>query len=250
MQQRKHLQIDPFFNMDFDQSIRILQQLLKKHEPETFDSGWIQNHNLKVYNFIRTNVRNEINDIDWDKVTAALPRKYQRLWSFHSRGKREFGISYSNPIEVQIILKKYKSKLYTFLALANEDDKHVREAITIALVRIAQKGNLQARRKLIKLLRYMVDEWIEYSPRLRCWQGYGDYINEKIESCIRCYRFTGSFGAYLFSTLEYSGRGLRPFHTYSLDAFHPTIENRRRIESVIQDPETHEIRFYSKTHST
>ncbi len=196
---------------------------------------------MKTYIFIRRNIRNEVGDIDWDSVTAALPRKLQKLWTFHSRGRRKFGASYSNPAEVQIILRKYRTKLYTFLALADENDKYIREAIIVAVVRIAQKGNLQARRKLIELLRYMVDEWIENSPRLRSWHGYGDYINEKIENCIRCYRFTGSFTAYLFSTFEYSGRGLRPFHTYSLDAFHPTIEKRRRVENVVQDSETNLI---------
>lgn len=233
--------------MNFDEAIKILTRLLKHEQPETFDSSWIREHNLKIYNFVRENVRNEVGDIDWDSVTSALPRKFQKLWSFHARGKREFGESYSNPAEIQIIFKKYQSKLYTFLALADENDKYIREAITVALVRIAQKGNHQARRKLIKLLRYMVDEWIENSPRLRTWHGYGDYINEKVESCIRCYRFTGSFSGYLFRTLEYSGRGLRPFHIYSLDAFHPAIENRRRVESVVQDPITNEIKMYKTT---
>lgn len=231
-------------NMDFDQCIKILYRLLKKHRPEKFDSGWIMKNDLRIYNFIRENVRNEVGDIDWDSITAALPRKFQKLWSFHTKGKREFGEKYFNLAEVQIILKKYKPKLYTFWALADENDRYIREAIIVALTRLAQKGNLQARRKLIKFLRYTVDEWVENSPRLRSWRGYGDYINEKIENCIRCYRFTGSFTGYLFRTLEYSGRGLRPFYRYTLDAFHPIIENRRLVESVIQDSETNEIRMY------
>ncbi len=231
--------------MNFEQCIKKLHHLLKKRKPETFDSSWIIKYDLALYIFIRTNIRNDVGDIDWDRVTRALPRKFQRLWQFHPRRGREFGKSYYNLHEVQIILKKYKSKLYTFLALAEENDRYIRESIIVALTRIAQKGNIQARRKLIKFLRYMVDDWIENSPRLRPWRGYGDDINGKIESCIRCYRFTGSFTAYLFRTFEYSGRGLRPFYVYSLDTFHPIIENRRRVESVVQDPETQEIQMYA-----
>jgi hypothetical protein len=181
-----------YCNMNFDKGIKKLHQLLKKYQPQTFDSSWILKHNSALYTFIRTNIRNEVGDEDWDSVTKALPRKFQKLWQFHPKTRRKFGESYSNPVEVQIILKKYRSKLYTFLALSDENDKYIREAISIAFVRIAQKGNLQARRKLIKLLRYTVDEWIENSPRLRSWCGYGDYVNEKIESCIRCYHCYGS----------------------------------------------------------
>ena len=38
-------------------------------------------------------------------------------------------------------------------------------------------------------------------------------IQKRIEGCIRCYRFTG----YLFKTLAYAGRGLRPMAAYSRD---------------------------------
>lgn len=86
--------------MDFAEVIKILTQLLKQEQPQAFDSSWIRKRNLEIHNFIRQKVRNEIGDIDWDRVTFALPRKFQKLWSFNSRGKREFGASYSNPKEI------------------------------------------------------------------------------------------------------------------------------------------------------
>jgi hypothetical protein len=42
-------------------------------------------------------------------------------------------------------------------------------------------------------------------------------IQDRIEVCIRRYRYSGSFIAYLFKTLELAGRGLRPIIAFSLD---------------------------------
>ena len=51
--------------------------------------------------------------------------------------------------------------------------------------------------------------------------------------------------AYLFITLEYSSRGVRSLEAYSLDE---TVLDRdaRKIESVIQDSETGEIRVFGE----
>jgi hypothetical protein len=93
----------------------------------------------------------------------------------------------------------------------------IRDIISIALVRIAQKGNILARQEIIKLVRFTIDEWIERCPKISRWKGYEYLIQERIEGCIRCYRYSGSFMGYLFKTLEYAGRGLRPMVAYSLD---------------------------------
>jgi hypothetical protein len=137
--------------------------------------------------------------------------------------------------------------LYIFIAPADQDDKLLRDAVSIALVRLAQKGNVKAQQELMPLLRYMVDQWIELSPRLRKWKGYGDDVEDKIKSCIRLYRFTGTFIGYLFRTLEYSGWGLKPLEAYSLDDVVSIGGDKRRIENVMQDPETKEIMVYRRT---
>ena len=93
----------------------------------------------------------------------------------------------------------------------------MRDIISIALVRIAQKGNVIAKEEIIKLVRFTVDEWIEHYPTISPWMGYESLLPNSIEGCIRRYRYSGTFIGYLFKTLEYAGRGLRPIIAYSLD---------------------------------
>jgi hypothetical protein len=95
----------------------------------------------------------------------------------------------------------------------------------------------------MRLVRCTVDEWIEQHPRLSCWQGLDELIQKRIEGCIRCYRYSGSFIWYLFKTLEYAGRGIRPIVAYSLDDFLYDGETRRS-DRVSQDAETGEIVVY------
>ena len=79
--------------------------------------------------------------------------------------------------------------------------------------------------------------------KISCWRGYDQLIEQRIERCIRRYRYSGSFVGYLFKTLEYEGRGLRPIIACSLDD--PTCSGDKRISDRIgQDPETGEVLIY------
>jgi hypothetical protein len=200
--------------MDFLAAVTTINRLLKIIHPPTFCSSWIRLQAPQVYRFIQNNVRTEIGSIDWDRITRALDRKLQRRWQASRRGRRS-GIR--DKKAVGIILGKYHDKLYTFLSPADANDEQARDIISIALVRIAQHGNAAAKQEIIKLLRLTIDEWIEQSPKLSCWAGRDDVIQERIEVCIRRYRYSGTFIGYLFKTLEYAGRGLRPIVAYSLD---------------------------------
>ena len=91
----------------------------------------------------------------------------------------------------------------------------MQDIISIALVRIAQKGNVIAKEEIIKLVRFTVYNWIESRPTLSSWEGYESLIPNRIEGCIRRYRYSGTFIGYLFKTLEYAGRGLRSTIEYS-----------------------------------
>jgi hypothetical protein len=130
------------------------------------------------------------------------------------RGKRK---PYRKKIEVELILIKYQAKLYAFISPADKNDEHMRDVICIALVRIAQKGNILAEEEIIKLVRFTIYDWIERCPTLSSWEGHESLIQNRIEACIRCYRYSGTFIGYLFKTLEYAGRGLTPINAYSLD---------------------------------
>ncbi len=200
--------------MDFDYAVKTINKLLIEKRPDTFNSSWIRKHAPHVYRFIQKNVRAEIGGIDWDRVTRALDRRLQRKWNTSSRNRTQL---YRKKAEVGIILKKYHGKLYAFLTPADKNDEYMRDIISIMLVRIAQKGNVTAKEEIIKLVRFTIEEWIEHYPKMSSWRGYDSLIQRRIEGCIRCYRYSGSFIGYLFKTLEYAGRGLRPMTAYSLD---------------------------------
>jgi len=200
--------------MDFDCAIKIINKLLKEKRPDTFNSSWILKHTPQVYWFIQRNVRSDIGGLDWDKVTRALDRRYQRKWM---PSPRHTTTVYRKKSEVGAVLQKYQSKLYVFIAPVNKNDENMRDIISISLVRIAQKGNVTAKEEIIKLVRFTIYDWIERCPTLSSWEGYESLIPHRIEACIRCYRYSGTFIGYLFKTLEYAGRGLTPINAYSLD---------------------------------
>jgi hypothetical protein len=194
-----------------------------------------------VYRFLQKNIRTEIGGIDWDRFTRALDMKFQRQWITSWRKGLGF---YHDRTEVEIILRKYQNKLYTFLTPKDENDKNICDIISIALVRIAQKGNTLATQEVIRLVSFTIDQWIERYPQISRWDGYHDLIQKNIEGCIRRYRYSGSFMGYLFRTFEYAGRGLRPIILYSLED--STYSGKyTRSDKIGQDSETGEILIYS-----
>jgi len=228
--------------MDFDTAVKTINTLLEKERPKTFSSSWISTRSPAVYHFVRTNFRTENDHIDWDRFTQKLERKYLKRWV---RYKRKVAKPYENQIEVDVILTKHKEKLYTFLALVEDDDREIRNRIIIALVRIAQKGNILAQQELVKWIRYIVDDWVEKYYQLFKWRGYGENIDDKIKACIRCYKYTGSFVGYLFKTLEYSARGMRPLQAWSLDD--PVGEDgSTKVDFLTQDTETGEVKLFGR----
>jgi hypothetical protein len=227
--------------MDFASAVAAINKLLGTIQPSTFNSTWIRKHAPHVYRYIQNNVRADVGGIDWDRITRALDRKMQRRWKASRRGRPSKRSRDKKAVE--IILSKYGDKLYTFLTSAGANDEQARDIISIALVRIAQRGNATAKQEVIKLVRFTIDEWIEQCPRLSCWEGRDAMILERIEGCIRRYRYSGSFIVYLFKTLEYAGRGLRPIVAYSLDD-HVYSGKTRRVDRVGRDPETSEMVIY------
>jgi len=228
--------------MDFKEGVTILNTTLSKKEPRIFNSSWILKNAPRVYSFISKNVRTENNEIDWDKVTRNLNGRFWKRWQ-HPKKSPE---PYRDKKEVHRVLRKYKDKLYTFVTALDLNDKIIRDTITISLVRLAQNGNLSAKKELIRLLKYPVDYWIENCWKLNRWRGYEYQIESKIDCCIRRYRYTGSFMAYLFKTLEYSSWGFRPLHAYSLNENIKGMDNKTRMDYVVQDPETGEARMYDR----
>ena len=203
--------------MNFESVIKIMNNLLAEKQPQTFNRAWVRVNAPCVYRSIQKEIRIESGGIDWDRITRALNPKFQKQWigSFRKTTK-----PYRNKTEVDIVLQKYNNKLYTFIASEDKNDEYIRDIIGIALVRIAQKGNISAKQEIIKLLSFTIDDWIERYPNLSCWRGYEQLIQTRLECCIRCYRYSGSFMRYVFKTLEYAARGLKPLIAYSLNDSH------------------------------
>jgi hypothetical protein len=165
--------------MDFDDAVKTINKMLKEKRPDTFNSTWIRKNAPHVYRYIQKNIRAEIGGIDWDRVTRAIDRRFQRKWKPSYRNKKKL---YRKKEEVGIVLQKYKSKSYVFIAPADKNDEHVRDLISIDLVRIAQKGNLYAREEITKLVRFTIDEWIETRPTLSSWEGYESLIRRGLKT--------------------------------------------------------------------
>ncbi len=223
--------------MNFASVVKTMNMLLAQKQPQTFNRSWVRIHAPGIYRFIQKEIRIESGGIDWDCVTRALNPKYQKQWIGSCRKTAR---PYRNKAEVDIVLQKHREKLYTFITPADRNDEYVRDIISIALVRIAQKGNIDAKREIIGLMRFTVDDWIDRCPALSRWRGYEQLIQTRLECCIRRYRYSGSFFRYVFKSFEYAARGLRPLIAYSLDDFLYS-DKLRRIDRVGRDPETGEI---------
>lgn len=196
----------------FRKAIKTLNQALLEKRPKHLTSSWISTNTPEIYRYIQKNVRTENNDIDWDRVTVRLDREYQKKWLRYRRRQVK---QYEDQVEVDRILNKYKDKLYVFIGAVDEKDKNLRNKIIVSLVRISQKGNILAQNATVYWVKFIVDDWIDKYPQVWRWRAYSESIEDKIAGCIRCYRYTGTFLGYLFKTLEYSSKALKPL--YSLD---------------------------------
>ena len=90
--------------MDFDAAVKIINKLLIKQQPRTFNSSWIRKYAPKIYRFILKNIRREIGGVDWDRVTRALDYRFGRRWITSRRNGTK---PYRSKAEVHIILRKY-----------------------------------------------------------------------------------------------------------------------------------------------
>lgn len=191
----------------FETAIADLNEILEKENPSQLSSSWIYKNTPSIYRYFWKYIKTETNEINWDHITRNLDRAYSKRWI---RYRYKQSKPYSNELEVNTILERYKDKLYTFLSFAEDGDKKIQDEMIIKLVRLGQKGNILAQQELITWVGYITNDWIDTYPQIYKWQGYRDEVEDKIRSCIRCYRYTGSFLGYLFRTLEYSARGKPP----------------------------------------
>lgn len=220
--------------MNLEKAIRNINRSLNKKQPPTFSPIWIKYRCRVSYEFIVNNINNELGEPDWDLVVSKLDRWNQKLWM---KGiKRKTVKLYEDKAELSTVLARYDDKMYIFLAQENKEDKAICDWISIRLVRVAQQGNVLAKEKITSLLKYTIGQWIEHNKYLSVWSGYDDLIDKYIDTCVRRFRYAGSFLGYLYRTLEYAGRGLVPLKKFSLDDV-STITGKRTIECFIKNKE-------------
>lgn len=234
--------------MNFDNAIRILNTALVKKNPTTFNSSWIIAHAPAVYRYIHKHVRTTNDEIDWDAVIVGLDRPFQSRWTRHRRKRKELLKLYRSKAEVEAVKKKYQDKLHTFIAYIDADDKVARDRVSIALVRLAQKGNITAQEELTDLLTFTIENGIERYWFFSRWKYHRDSLGIHIEACMRRYRFTGSFIKYLFVSLAYASRGLKHMKTLSLDVPLFDDSGTTLADSVVQDADTGEVRLYDRSY--
>ncbi len=138
--------------------------------------------------------------------------------------------------------------MYIYIAPQGDEDRALRDRITVSFVRLAQKGNVLAQQQVVMLVRCTVDDWIEKFFILNRWSSYGEEIDDKIIGCVQRYRYTGSFFGYVFKTLYYSARYLR--YTYSLDRPLFNDSEVTLADRLVQDAETGEVRMYDRSQHT
>jgi hypothetical protein len=193
---------------DFNKATQALNTLLILKRPKSFEPSWIEFNDKTLYTCLSKHVKNETGEADWDAITITLDRRFQKRWYWYRKNKPFISTPYADKEELDCILHAYKSKLYAALAPQNENDEQIRDRIFIRLVRISQKGNVLAQKKVIEWLTFVINEWIESRSGFNKWKGYPSDILERIQGCIRCYRYTGTFIGYVYKTFLYSGRGL------------------------------------------
>jgi len=231
--------------MDFNKAVKNINRALYRKKPESIDNLWVKRNCRTTYFFVEENIKTELGETDWDRIISGLDRPHQRLWMRGVKMSKRSVESYEDRCEVDMVMKKYKYKLYTFFAQENEEDKRICDLISIRLVRTAQKGNHLARDKAVELAGYLVSNWLETDARVFRWRGYNELIRKTVEDCIRRYRYTGSFIGYLHKTLEYTGRGLLPGEVLCLDETSP-ITKRKKIDSVIHDSHSGNFIFFMR----
>lgn len=163
------------------------------------------------HRFIRKNIRTETGAIDWDKVTSSLDPKLQRLW--RPRTKKSCKLR-RNKREIDLILNKYRAKLYVFLTTVDAADVRIRDNIATSLVRTAQTGNVLARKEVFTLVRYTVEGWFDKYSVMSRWKHRECEVRKHIAGCIRRYRYSGSFLRYVFWTLYCAAKGIPPSVSY------------------------------------
>lgn len=208
--------------MNVKYKINQLNQILETKKPVKISPSWVYKNCKSSYMYFYKYVRTDLGEIDWDLITSKLDKCHQRKWSKYGKIKKK---RYENQGEVDIILNKYKDKMYTLLSAPSKREQKVKDILIIKFVRASQRGNVLAQKELISWLDFTVQDWVDRHTQIRRWMNHKDELENQVLGCILRYRYTGTFIGYLFKTLELSAYGKPPIVSFD-DKFLNGKKNR------------------------
>lgn len=207
---------------NFQKLINDLVNFFEETQPLYINKSLIRDNANALYKRIARNVRKE-NDgkIDWPRIVIAWPEEWQKKWVWErcseeklpQKWKMTQG-SYSCQDEVQIILSENKEYLYTLVSASSKEEKKIRDEIMNSLIRLAQNGNIEARKKLTPYLELKCADWGSAREGFHSSEMAYDEIMKKIDTCINNFDFSIGFLKYLHSSIrrQLIGEGLLSCH--------------------------------------
>ncbi|EKD58830.1 MAG: hypothetical protein ACD_56C00042G0004 [uncultured bacterium] len=198
-------------NLTMEKVIRRISEGLKIKNPQVVSPDYLKREFPSDVFFLAKNCRDTRGHIDWRSIVG------HPLFDSEMRKKFKFPVSinrnipietYSNSEEVEEILKEKEKNLYTFIESINKEDLEKRNEICLLLVELAQKGNSQAEKKLIDLISYTVEQWIDRIPSIRNFKFYKEKKYEIIKRCIYNYKKDKPFVGYVYASFKKANLGL------------------------------------------
>lgn len=223
--------INPIFRGKFKygrtkvSALRELNDFLRERNPIKFNSTYVEGLDAGLFIFIRRNFRDTKGNIDWYYIINTLDKNFQSRFSYPIRYQSALpDKTYEDDFEIEVEIGENKEYMYTFFRVNRGEEIQKRNEICLTLVRLAKKGNKTAETRLIDLVSFWADRWVENISAFRTFRYYQDEGRERIRRCIYNYSGDVPFIGYVYKSLEKTAFGLEQVHETS---FNDEIRYRR-----------------------
>jgi hypothetical protein len=177
-------------------------------------------------------------NIDWHTVIKELDPAWQDRWHPRRVDMMTGVEEYEDITEVDAILNKYREQLYLFFSTQGKKDRDMRDTICHELIRVAQKGNVDAKDTIITYATFTMDDWIDRIPRLACFRTLPEVSNNRLKKCIRGYQFWKNgpaFFGYLYASLIAEAKSIYINSLDQLSYPHESHDKKTLYDKVISD---------------
>ena len=151
---------------------------------------------------------------------------------------------YEDMSEVEAILDHYREYMHFFFGIETPKERDMRDTICHELLRLTQRGNINAKDTLMTYATFTMDTWIDRNMHFTCFRALPELSKERLEKCIRGYQFwdnAGPFFGYLYASLEGQSKSIyinsldQPPSSHISDRYSPN----ELYNYVITDTEDH-----------